>query len=109
MEWNVPVIDFHHFILAKIRQHLIPGRVRPVLFQNETAFGLDEQDLQQDDVCNKLPSQRANPGFVGQTRREAILSHSSRRLLLGDQTTLLDSCNVFGILSSTLTKDMDPK
>ena len=67
---------------------------------------LDEQDLQQDDVCNKLPTQKVKPGFVGQTRKAARLSHSSRRLLLGDQTTpLLDSCIVFGILSSILTKD----
>ena len=66
---------------------------------------LDEQDLQQDDVCNKLPTQKVKPGFVGQTRKEARLSHSSRRLLLGDQ----NSYDVFGILSLILTKDMDPK
>ena len=81
MEWNMPVIDFHHFILAKKRQHLIPG---PVCGQFCDFFfrmkqPLDEQDLQQDLVFNKLPTQRANPGFVGQTRKGARLSHSSRR------------------------------
>ena len=61
---------------------------------------LDEQDFQQDEACSSEQQAsnselRVNPGFVGQTGKEAILSHSSRWLLLGDQTTLLDSCSLF--------------
>ena len=92
-EWNRLVIDFHHFILAKKRQHLIPGPARGQFcdFFFRMKQPLDEQDLQQVVVCDKLPTQRVNPGFVGHTRKQAR-SHSSRRLLLGDLITLLDSC-----------------
>ena len=60
MEWKRPVIDFYHFILAKKRQHLIPGPARGQFgdFFFRMKQPLDEQDLQQDEVCSKLPAQR---------------------------------------------------
>ena len=51
----MPVIDFYHFILAKI-----PGPAAGLFWDFFFRMNqpLDEQYLQQDEVCNKLPTQR---------------------------------------------------